>query len=552
MLLMSTYAAANTPRAVGGNKMGNATPYKQAKLTEQWDAIVIGSGIGGLTAAALLGKHAGKRVLVLERHYEPGGFTHAFHRPGYEWDVGLHYIGEMQDERSRLRRAFDHVTGGQVRWEPMPEVYDRFVIAGRSFDLTAGLENFREGMRQSFPSDSNAIDRYVAAVRACNRASGLYYAEKAIPAPLAALAGGLMRVPYLRWAKRTTREVLEGLTGNQELIGVLTAQWGDYGLPPGASSFAVHATIAEHYFAGGSYPIGGAGSIAAAIAPRIERYGGSVVTSAEVAGILLDGTEATGVRMMDGREFRSELVVSDTGAASTFERLLPPHLSALDPMRVRLRGLGASTAHCSLYVGLSQNDATLGLNGTNLWIYPSFNHDANVQHFARDIDAPFPGVYISFPSAKDPTFAERYPGKSTIDAIAMLPYAAFARWGETRWKQRGDEYNALKQSLAGRLREEVERQVPSAIGHIACTELSTPVTTRHFMNYAHGEIYGISATPERFSERGLGARTPIRGLYLTGQDVASLGVAGALMGGVISASAALGKNLMSAVTKPTP
>ena len=132
----------------------------------------------------------------------------------------------------------------------------------------------------------------------------------------------------------------------------------------------------------------------------------------------------------------------------------------------------------------------------------------------------------------------------------MLPYAAFALWGDTRWKQRGDQYNALKQSLADRLREEVERQVPSVTGHIAYMELSTPVTTRHFMNYGRGEIYGISATPARFSERGLGARTPIRGLYLTGQDVASLGVAGALMGGVISASAALGRNLLSAVSKP--
>ena len=90
------------------------TPYKQAILDEQWDAIVIGSGIGGLTAAILLAQHGGKRVLVLERHYEAGGFTHTFHRPGYQWDVGVHYIGEMQNKNSPVRRAFDHVTGGGV------------------------------------------------------------------------------------------------------------------------------------------------------------------------------------------------------------------------------------------------------------------------------------------------------------------------------------------------------------------------------------------------------------------------------------------------------
>ena len=134
-----------------------------------------------------------------------------------------------------------------------------------------------------------AIDRYIAAVQSCNRASGLYYAEKAIPAFAATLAGGLMRASYMRWARRTTREVLESFTANRELIGVLTGQWGDYGLPPGKSSFAVHATIAEHYFAGGSYPAGGAGAIAGAMVPLIEGNGGSVVTSAEVADVMLDG-----------------------------------------------------------------------------------------------------------------------------------------------------------------------------------------------------------------------------------------------------------------------
>ncbi len=530
--------------------MASGSSYKQAKLAETWDAIVIGSGIGGLTAAVLLGVHAGKRVLVLERHYEAGGFTHTFHRPGYEWDVGLHYIGQMQDERSPVRRAFDHVTAGGVCWQPMPEIYDRLIIEGRTFNYAAGLERFREGAGQWFPSEIRAIDRYIAAVQACNRASGLYYAEKAVPAPVAALAGSLMRAPYMRWARRTTREVLESFTGNQELIGVLTGQWGDYGLPPGKSSFAAHATIAEHYFGGASYPAGGASSIAAAIVPQIEANGGSVVTSAEVTGILLEGARATGVRMSDGREFRSGVVLSDAGAANTFERLLPPNLPALDSLRRKLQGLRPSTAHVSLYIGLLHSDATLGLQGTNLWVYPSFDHDANVERFERDVDAPLPVVYLSFPSAKDPDFQRRHPGKSTVEAITMLPYAAFERWEETHWKRRGDEYDALKKRLSARLLAELERQAPSVAGNVAYTELSTPITTRHFMNYGHGEIYGIASTPERFQMRELGARTPIRGLYLTGQDAASLGVVGALYGGVIAASSAAGKNFFSVVSRP--
>jgi len=529
--------------------MASGIAYKQATLAETWDAIVIGSGIGGLTAAVLLGAHAGKRVLVFERHYEAGGFTHTFHRPGYEWDVGLHYIGEMQDDRSAVRRAFDNVAG-TVRWQQMPEVHDRLIIEGRTFDFVAGLERFREGLGKSFPAEIRAIDKYIGAVHACNRTRGLYFVEKAVPAPVAALAGALMRWPFMRWAKQTTREVLESFTGNRELIGVLTGQWGDYGLPPKKSSFAAHAIIAAHYFDGASYPVGGAGAIAAAMVPQIELAGGAVVTSAEVSAILLEGVTAVGVRMSDGREFRSGVVLSDAGAANTFDRLLPPDMPPLDALRTSLRRLQPSTAHVSLYVGLSKSDAELGLKGTNLWVYPSYDHDANVELSARDIDAPLPVVYLSFPSAKDPDFQRRHPGKSTVEAITMLPYAAFDRWKDTRWKRRGDDYDALKERLKSRLLAELIRQVSSLEGNIACTELSTPVTTRHFMNYGHGEIYGIASTPDRFLTRELEARTPIRGLYLAGQDAASLGVVGALYGGVIGASAATGKNFFSVVSKP--
>ena len=528
----------------------NRGSYKQVTLGDKWDVIVIGSGIGGLTAAVLLSVYGGKRVLVLERHYVMGGFTHTFRRPGYEWDVGLHYIGQVQDDTSSVRRAFDHVTGGKVRWNAMPEVYDRIIVDGQTFDLIRGLEQYREGMKRYFPSEVRAIDKYIAAVQSSNRAAGLYYAEKAVPELLSRIAGGLMRAPFLRWAKRTTGEILRDLTSNRDLMGVLTGQWGDYGLPPAQSSFGIHATIAGHYFDGGSYPVGGASSLAAAIAPAIKRNGGRVITSAEVANILIDGGKAIGVKMAGGREFLAPIIISDAGAANTFLRLLPGEMGCLNSLRDGIRSIPASLAHLGLYVGIKATDADLGLNGTNLWIYPSFDHDANVARFANDIDSPFAGLFISFPSAKDPDFTNRHPGRSTVEVVTFVPFEAFASWRDTKWKRRGAAYDSLKQSLAARLQAALERHMPAVAGRIDYAELSTPVTTRHFMNYEKGEIYGIGSTPARFGMRALGARTPIRNLFLTGQDVASLGVVGALFGGAISASAVLGKNLISKLTKP--
>jgi all-trans-retinol 13,14-reductase len=519
--------------------------YKQQKIEDHWDAIVVGSGIGGLTAAALLSKHGGKKVLVLERHYAVGGYTHAFHRPGYEWDVGVHYIGQAP----QVRRVFDHLTEGALTWQPMPDVYDRIIIGGRTYDLVTGIERFRAQMKSYFPRDAAAIDKYIAAVRSSAKWGNLYFAEKAVPRVVAALAGAVMRAPFLKWARRTTADVLRELTDNQELIGVLTAQWGDYGLPPEQSSFGIHALIVSHYFEGAAYPVGGATKIAQTIAPLIERNGGKIVSSAEVTEILVESGRATGVRMADGRVLRTPLVVSDAGARNTFQHLVHQEHAGFQTARAEIANGKSSMAHLSLYVGVKQTAEELGLSGTNLWICPTYDHDGNVERFNKNPAEPFPTLFISFPSAKDPEFTARHPERATLEVVTAVPYDWFSRWEGSPWKRRAADYDAFKQELALRMQTELENYVPEVAGKIDYVELSTPLTTRHFMNYERGEAYGLGATPERFRMRCLTPRTRAQGLYLTGQDVASLGVTGAMMGGVITASAILGRNLMAAVSK---
>jgi len=524
--------------------------YKQHSVNGPFDAIVIGSGIGGLTAAALLAKHAGKKVLVLERHYASGGFTHVFHRRDYEWDVGVHYIGQVNSPHFTTRAAFDHITEERLRWNPMPDVYDRIIIAGRKYDFPSGIERFRERMKQYFPDEVAAIDGYIAAVCAAVAASSMYFAQKAIPAPIARLIGPLMSRRFLRYADQTTAQVLNSLTRNKELIAVLTGQWGDYGLPPAQSSFAMHATIAHHYFEGAGYPVGGASEIAASIAPIIERAGGQIMVSADVAGILLEGgSKAVGVRMADGTEIRAKTIISDAGAYNTFARLLPVNSSASRGVLEEMKNIPPSMSHLCLYVGLKRSPGEPEFGATNLWICCDPDHDASFARFEKDPSGPFPVLFISFPSAKDPTFAERYPGRSTIEVVAPTHYRMFDRWSETTWKRRGTEYNDLKQTLTVRLREELERNVPATRGKIDTAELSTPLSTRHFANYQSGEIYGASCVPARFRARAFGAHTPIRNLYLTGQDASVAGVTGALFGGVITASVILRRNMMGVVSR---
>ncbi|MGB5698044.1 MAG: NAD(P)/FAD-dependent oxidoreductase [Polyangiales bacterium] len=522
--------------------------YKQHPgLADRWDAIVIGSGIGGLSVAATLAKLAGKRVLVLEQHYTAGGFTHTFRRPGYEWDVGVHYIGDVSDPRGSARRIFDFVTDGQLEWADMGDVYDRIILGERSYDFVKGKERFRARMHEYFPNEKDAIDRYLEKVIATAKKAQMFYAEKAMPPFVSRLFGGMMRRPVLKGALGTTRQVLEEITRNQELIGVLTGQFGDYGLVPAKSSFFIHAMVVSHYLRGAAYPVGGAGRIAETILPVIERAGGEVITNAEVTEILIEDERAVGVRLADGRPLRAPTIISDAGAVNTFTRLLPETVARSTGFPSKVDAVGASIAHLSLYVGLEGSAADLGLEKTNLWVYRNHRHEENFERFQGDLSAPLPVVYLSFPSAKDPDFDRRYPGRSTIEAITLGSYDAFKAWENTSWKKRGAEYDDLKASLTERLLDALYKHAPKTRGRVEIAELSTPLTTRNFAAHPHGEIYGLQHTAHRFEQRWLRPRTPITGLYLTGADVCSAGVVGALMGGMLCSSAVLKGNVLGRV-----
>lgn len=521
--------------------------YRRERAEGRWDAIVVGSGIGGLAVAALLAK-AGRRVLVLERHYVAGGFTHTFRRPGYEWDVGVHYIGDVHRPRSASRRVFDDITEGRLAWARMPDVYDRVIVGERSYDFVVGRERFTQELTRHFPGERRTIETYVGLLDEVARSAQTFFAEKALPPWLGTLARPFMARSLRRLSDRTTWEVLAGLGASRELTGVLTAQYGDYGLPPQQSSFAIHAMVARHYLEGGNYPVGGASRIAAGIAPTIEQAGGAILLSAEVDEVLVRDGRAVGVRLGNGDEIQATAVISDAGVMNTFGRLLKP-TSRFPWVPDRLRQVRPSVSHVCLYLGLEASAAELGLPQTNLWIYPDYDHDENVRRYVEDRTAPLPVTYVSFPSAKDPDFERRHPGHATIEAVGLAPYEWFERWEGERWRRRGPEYEAFKHELSERLLENVYRNVPQVRGRIAYQELSTPLSTRHFCNYARGEIYGVDHTPQRFRLGWLRPHTPVRGLYLTGQDVVTDGVTGALMSGALTASAILRRNVLGEILR---
>lgn len=519
--------------------------YESLK-TQKWDAIVIGSGLGGMTAASLLAR-AGKKVLILERHYAPGGFTHTFKRKGFEWDVGVHYVGQMDDPKSILRKCFDYVTERNLKWAPMGNVYDRAIIQGDEYEFVCGRQAQTKKLIEYFPEEELAIRKYMKLLGGVAASSGWFFGEKTMPMPLSKTVGRILRWRFAKSSRRTTLDVLKGLTTNKKLIAVLAAQCGNYGLAPDKSSFGIHAVVADHYINGGSYPLGGAKSIQKSILGSFEDRGGVVVLQAEVLSLVVDKTKVIGVELSDHAKLFAAAVISNVGVRNTFQTLVPKEMPVVPEIQAALRDVNPSASHVCLYVGLNASAESLGLPKHNVWIYDDYDFSSLESASQGDPLSEKGLVYISFPSVKDPSWAEQNPDKATIQVIAPCSYERVKQWQDTKPGKRGEDYLEFKTKVTEKLKAKLLERFPQIGEHITFSELSTPLSTRHFSNYSSGEIYGLEHTPKRFSYSFLRPQSPYKGLYLAGQDVVTVGVGGALYSGVLAATKVLNKSVIARI-----
>jgi all-trans-retinol 13,14-reductase len=508
-----------------------------------FDAIVVGSGIGGLACACALTR-SGLKVLVLEKHFTAGGLTQTFSREGFTWAVGLHYLGDM-GEGGAARKIMDWLSGDAIRFAPSGPVYETVHLPGGfEFQFARPQAALVAELKERFPASAVEIDSFFVALEDAVHAGRAIFEQRAMPALLGKTVHLLHRSEIDKWWGRTTEVVLRELISDPQLRAVLATQRGDYGPDPRESSFGMHATVMRHYMQGAYFPVGGANAIAASLIPVIKEGGGEVRTRAPVAEILVDENAVTGVRLKNGIVERCTRVFSDVGARNTIMQLLPATVRESKWAR-EIAALRPSACHIGMYLGFSGDISRHGATSSNHWFYESLDIADGIWRDPTH-QLPAPSLYVTFPSLKEAAIGTPSP-RHTAEIVTFTDWGVFNRWENSQPGHRPADYLALKSTLAGLLMVQFARHFPALAPLIVHTELSTPLSSVAFTAAEHGGVYGLEASPRRFLSNALRAKTPIAGLYLTGQDVGSAGIVGAMMGGVLSA-AALKPTLLARLT----
>eukprot|EP00928_Gymnodinium_smaydae_P043050 TRINITY_DN28930_c0_g1_i1.p1 TRINITY_DN28930_c0_g1~~TRINITY_DN28930_c0_g1_i1.p1 ORF type:complete len:658 (+),score=111.66 TRINITY_DN28930_c0_g1_i1:133-2106(+) len=535
------------------------------------DAIVIGSGIGGLTCAALLAR-SGKRVLVLEQHDVAGGCLHCYAAGGYEWDVGIHYVGEVGGPG--IHRAFlEQLTQGQLEWSRQDDPYDvTYIPKNREEGLRGNFEAFRchSGMAQReselcerFPQDAKAFRRVFRDLRKHATSGVLFILPKVLPRWLAYLICPVLNVLsggfYTRLGTPLTTALEERGVQDPVARAVFSYPWGDLGNLPSTLPYGIMLGLHGHFMRSGAYfPVGGAAAIAHTIVEGIRAKGGEVLVRCNVDKVLVKNGRAYGVALSSGKEILVSSgghVVAGVTLQTLYDKLLRGQQVPRRPACVQEGGcLREGLAAMSLFVGLENSGAELGIDSIqeNAWAYhgPCFDEDfeAFFAQSAEDVIAgkkAWPGIFVGFPSSKDPSWKRDFPGKSSVTVVTLVNWAWFAPYEASRVHKRGAQYDVLKDAIAKAMWAfacEVYPQLKGAtIGHF---EAGSPLSNNYYIGSNKGEIYGADHNSERFSLRNLidirPSATGIKGLSVAGQDVLCGGFAGGLFAGCLSAGDVLG------------
>jgi prolycopene isomerase len=492
---------------------------------ERYDVIVIGAGIGGLSAAALLAK-VGKSVLVVERHRRPGGCAHGFSRGRYRFDSGVHLVSGCGAEGYGNGRVIHRITQALGLSDTscfLPvSPYARACYPDYGVDLCVGEDAYTAALGEAFPAQKEGLR---ALSRLCRGvAEELMVADETLAPTYTGEVSPARRLAHLfRYRRATLADVLDEYLSEPRLKSAYASLWPYLGLPPSRLSFLSWATMAAGFvYEGGYYCRGTFQRYADILAGSLRASGGELLLGASVRRILADTGTATGVMLENGQTIRAEAIVSNVDLRQTAELLVgKEHLPD-----GYWDGIDRLSPSLSVFVTYLATDLDLPArtHAHENFFFEDFDHD----HAFAETNAGRPNWFsATIPTLADPTLAP--PGQHIVLLTTLCPFHTHDSW---RTRKADCERDLL---------EKAERRFPGLNDRLRFVESGSPRTVeRYTLNY-QGAAYGWAPTPDQVGARRPSVRGPLRGLYQAGHWTRpGGGITGVSFSGVLAAQAVLG------------
>ncbi|UCE18037.1 MAG: NAD(P)/FAD-dependent oxidoreductase [Gemmatimonadota bacterium] len=477
---------------------------------DRYDAIIIGSGLGGLSCAAAFARQ-GFKPLVLEKHYIPGGYATTFKRKDFVFDVSLHSTSvDDRDGLYNLIPGFPEITDAE--FVPHPDLY-RAVFPDH--DLRIPQQNipaYIETLKSLFPEEREAIEGIFDDMEGLTEDIGKYTA-----------AGGQVDMssfpvdfPYLfKSFEKTWGEIVDARIKSPKLKAIVSAQWPYYGLPPSKLATLYYALPYYGYLSGGGFYVKGKSQrISDAFVRFIQDRGGKVMLKTEVKKILVRDHAAYGVKTENGKEYYGKVIVSNANAYDTFhsmmneDELLKDYLQRMDTFSVSLSCF-------QVFLGLKKDlIGNLNRNDTEIFYYPGYDFDSSYNSALKADIEHCDFLVTLYDNIYDGYSPE---GKNIINIIALQGYDYWKMYEADYFANKKKAYRAEKERMADILIKRAEETLlPGLSDAIEVKEIGSPLTNLRYTGNYRGAIYGWDQTLDNSGPNRLAHSTPIQNLYLAG------------------------------------
>lgn len=497
---------------------------------KQTDAIVIGGGMGGLVAGALLARK-GWKILLLEKERQVGGYVVSFKRGDYTFDATGSFIGGCEEggtfhqilKEIGLREAIEFIPVRRIQ-----NLYPGFEIHLES----GGFSAYADQLLTLFPEEKRGLEEYLSLVKRIGDEVKSYSEIT----PIQKILFPFYFKNLLRFHRTTHQKILDRLFKTGEIkMALHTLPATD---PPSRLSFLFVATlISKALMEGVFYPQGGMGKIPEVLARALLHSGGEILLLTEVDQILLKHGKTEGVLTKDGRVFQSPVILSNVNPNHLI-RMLPQDFR--DSLEKKWRRFEYSLSCFILYLA---TDLTLRERGLPYFTYLRSLSDLEEEFrmMQRGEIPKNPTLIVTIPTLLDSSLAPE--GQHLIKVLAVVPYHY-----QERWVGGGSgTYRQIKEEFSQRILQQLESKlIPGLREHLLFSEAATPVTLERYTGNEQGAMYGLASTPDQIGNRRPSHQTPIPGLFQVGHYTRpSHGIVGASLSGLFAA-----KGILKKIKKP--